>query len=63
MVPSQRSFPHASVHNSSAADESQGQGQTLRQEIALTKLKGMGIHIDTLTEEQKKYLASWEMRT
>ena len=32
-------------------------------EIARLKLKGMGIPIDTLTKEQEKYLASWEMGT
>jgi len=37
--------------------------EKIDKEIAQTKLKGMGIHIDTLTEEQKKYLASWEMGT
>ncbi len=31
--------------------------------IALAKLKSMGIAIDELTEEQKEYLASWEMGT
>ena len=31
--------------------------------IAALKLKSMGIRIDTLTAEQKKYLASWEMGT
>lgn len=31
--------------------------------IAYLKLKSMGIRIDTLTAEQKKYLASWEMGT
>jgi len=31
--------------------------------IAFLKLKAMGIKIDTLTAEQKKYLASWEMGT
>ncbi len=31
--------------------------------IARLKLKSMGISIDTLTKEQKKYLASWEMGT
>ncbi len=31
--------------------------------IARTKLSTMGIEIDELTEEQKKYLASWEMGT
>ena len=32
-------------------------------EIARLKLAGMGMKIDTLTKEQKKYLASWEMGT
>ncbi len=32
-------------------------------EIAAIKLKSMGIAIDKLTAEQKKYLASWEMGT
>jgi adenosylhomocysteinase len=31
--------------------------------IAKTKLKSMGISIDRLTEEQKKYLASWKIGT
>ena len=31
--------------------------------IAIAKLKSMGISIDELTEEQKHYLASWEMGT
>jgi adenosylhomocysteinase len=31
--------------------------------IAALKLKSMGINIDKLTPEQKKYLASWEMGT
>ena len=32
-------------------------------EIALLKLRAMGIKIDTLTEEQVKYLNSWEEGT
>ncbi len=32
-------------------------------EIARLKLDSMGITIDTLTDEQKKYLTSWEMGT
>jgi adenosylhomocysteinase len=32
-------------------------------DIARLKLKSMGIKIDVLTAEQKKYLASWEMGT
>jgi len=31
--------------------------------VAELKLKAMGITIDTLTEEQKKYLSTWEMGT
>jgi len=33
------------------------------QEIAGLKLKSMGIKIDTLTAEQRRYLSSWEMGT
>jgi adenosylhomocysteinase len=32
-------------------------------EIARLKLESMGVRIDTLTEEQRKYLQSWEMGT
>ncbi len=32
-------------------------------DLALIKLKSMGVSIDRLTPEQKKYLASWEMGT
>lgn len=32
-------------------------------EIARLKLTSMGVRIDTLTEEQRKYLESWEMGT
>jgi len=31
--------------------------------VAELKLKSMGVKIDELTEEQKKYLAAWEMGT
>ncbi len=37
--------------------------QNLDKNIAALKLKSMGIKIDDLTQEQKKYLASWEMGT
>lgn len=36
---------------------------TIDNEIAWLKLAGMGVTIDTLTGEQKKYLASWEIGT
>jgi adenosylhomocysteinase len=31
--------------------------------IAKLKLESMGVHIDTLTPEQEKYLASWNEGT
>jgi adenosylhomocysteinase len=37
--------------------------EELDKEIARLKLESMGIQIDELTEEQKKYLESWEMGT
>jgi adenosylhomocysteinase len=37
--------------------------QDVDNEIARLKLAAMGIHIDVLTPEQEKYLASWEMGT
>jgi adenosylhomocysteinase len=37
--------------------------EKIDKEIARLKLKAMGIRIDTLTPEQKKYLQSWEMGT
>jgi adenosylhomocysteinase len=32
-------------------------------EIARLKLEAMGVRIDTLTEEQERYLNSWELGT
>lgn len=37
--------------------------QDIENWIALVKLESMGVSIDELTEEQKVYLASWEMGT
>jgi len=37
--------------------------KNIDKEIARLKLKAMGVRIDTLTGEQKKYLASWELGT
>ena len=37
--------------------------EELDQEIALLKLRAMGIEIDVLTPEQQKYLSSWESGT
>ncbi len=40
-----------------------GVPKEIDEEIARLKLKSMGIEIDELTEEQEKYLHSWEMGT
>ncbi|MFA5115889.1 MAG: adenosylhomocysteinase [Candidatus Omnitrophota bacterium] len=37
--------------------------QDIDEKIAFLKLKSMGVTIDILTPEQKKYLSSWEMGT
>jgi adenosylhomocysteinase len=37
--------------------------KAIDEQVAMLKLASAGITIDTLTEEQKKYLASWEMGT
>ncbi len=37
--------------------------EEIDKEVARLKLKSMGIEIDELTEDQKKYLSSWEMGT
>jgi len=40
-----------------------GVPREIDQEIARLKLASMNIAIDSLTEEQEKYLSSWEMGT
>ncbi len=40
-----------------------GVPEEIDKEIARLKLESMGIRIDSLTEEQEKYLSSWEMGT
>ena len=37
--------------------------EEIDREIARLKLATMGVEIDTLTEEQAKYLASWDEGT
>jgi len=37
--------------------------EEIDRQIARLKLASMGIEIDTLTEEQEKYLRSWEAGT
>ena len=46
-----------------AADGFDPVPEAIDKEIAKLKLAGMGVAIDTLTAEQRKYLASWEMGT
>ena len=37
--------------------------EAIDQEIARLKLQSLGVHIDTLTEEQVRYLSSWQEGT
>ena len=37
--------------------------EAIDREIARLKLEAMGAAVDMLTEEQRKYLASWDMGT
>jgi adenosylhomocysteinase len=37
--------------------------KAIDEQVAMLKLASAGITIDTLTEEQEKYLSSWEMGT
>jgi adenosylhomocysteinase len=40
-----------------------GVPEIIDKEIARLKLESMGIKIDRLTEEQERYLSSWQMGT
>jgi adenosylhomocysteinase len=51
------------IFRSKLKNQVYGVPQNIDTEIALLKLIAMGIKIDKLTPEQKKYLASWEMGT
>ncbi|RLB05712.1 MAG: adenosylhomocysteinase [Deltaproteobacteria bacterium] len=50
-------------HGSELEKKVYGVPKEIDEEIARLKLKSMGIQIDKLTEEQEKYLHSWEMGT
>jgi adenosylhomocysteinase len=50
-------------HASSLAKDVHRVPEALDREIARIKLQAMGSEVDTLTDEQKKYLASWDMGT
>lgn len=50
-------------HASGLEKKVYGVPENIDNEIARLKLSSMGIKIDTLTQEQEKYLSSWEMGT
>ncbi len=37
--------------------------KAIDEEIARLKLKSMNVEVEVLTEEQKKYLSSWDLGT
>ncbi len=51
------------THGSGLSNQVHRLPEKLDNEIARLKLESMGIRIDKLTDEQKHYLASWEMGT
>jgi len=50
-------------NSTSLENEVYGVPEEIDRKIAWLKLNPMGVKIDKLTPEQKKYLASWEMGT
>lgn len=54
---------HMKNEGKNLANDVIGVPEDIDAEIARMKLASMGINIDTLTAEQEKYLASWEMGT
>ena len=50
-------------HSASLARDVHRVPEAVDREIARLKLAAMGAEIDVLTEEQRKYLASWDMGT
>jgi len=50
-------------HADELADSVYGVPEAIDHEIARLKLEAMGVQIDVLTEEQEKYLHSWEQGT
>ena len=51
------------IKNKNLANIVYGVPKEIDKEIARLKLEGMGIKIDKLTEEQEKYLNSWQIGT
>ncbi len=54
---------HMVKHGSELERKVYGVPSEIDEQIAKLKLDSMGVTIDTLTDEQQKYLASWEMGT
>jgi adenosylhomocysteinase len=54
---------HLSRKGRTLAKEVYGVPREIDEQIARLKLRSMGIRIDRLTAEQKKYLAAWEEGT
>ncbi len=54
---------HMLAHAKDLENKVYGVPRAIDERIARLKLESMGVRIDTLTEEQKTYLASWEQGT
>ena len=54
---------HIVKHHKKLENKVYGVPEQIDREIARLKLKSMGVKIDTLTKEQKLYLASWHLGT
>jgi adenosylhomocysteinase len=57
------SVEHIIKHRSELKKDVYKVPEGIDKSIANLKLKSMGIKIDSLTKEQKKYLSSWELGT
>jgi adenosylhomocysteinase len=57
------SAEYMAKHSAKLENEVYSVPEDIDKNIAALKLKSMGIRIDSLTAEQKKYLSSWEMGT
>jgi adenosylhomocysteinase len=54
---------HLAAHGHDMTHQVHGQPAELDAEVARMKLEAMGLQIDTLTEAQQRYLASWQEGT
>jgi adenosylhomocysteinase len=57
------SLEHMAKHHAEMGRQVHDVPVEIDREVARLKLKAMGVHIDTLTEEQVRYLNSWEEGT